>query len=274
MRVVLTLAGLTMKQACRRRIYLAFLLVAALFTAVLFLTRGRGGGGPGFAPPPAVQAQLVIWFGLAMIRFFSAVLGIGLAAGALSAEIDRGLFYVILSKPLRRWQVVAGKWVGLLGLTTLNVVLWGLIVAAAAYYKEPTYHWGLVKAGGLSLLYPVMFVTLTLLFSSFTSQVLATVMTLIALGIGWQEGLMTTLGQALKLPILEQLGVLAGYLVPIGRLFNWIHQVAEVDDISFLFQQFQNTPPPVAGDLIYVGGYIVGALALAMLIFSRREISG
>lgn len=276
MRAVFTLAGLTMKEAFRRRIYIAFLLVAALFACVFFLSRPGGGEetGPRFVPSPEMQGQLVVWFGLAMMRFFSAVLGIGLAAGALSGEIDRGLFYVILSKPLRRWQVVLGKWVGLLGLTALNVLLWSLIVGLAAYSKSHTFHWGLVKAGGLTLLYPMMFVTLTLLFSSFTSQVLATVLTLIAIGVGWQEGVMASLGERLELPVLERMGEIAGRLVPIGRLHGWIHRMAEVDLLNDLASALQNSREPVAADLYYVGGYILGALLLTIIIFGRREISG
>ncbi len=209
-----------------------------------------------------------------MIKFFSAVLGITLASGALATELERGTLYVILSKPLTRAHVLLGKWLGLVILTALNVGVWAALLWLAVYLRVPGPHWPLLKAVGLAFLYPLIFVTLTLCFSTFASNVLATALSLVAIGIGWQEGMMRRMGQVLEIDILQQFGVFAGYLVPIGRLHRWMIEVADFN-LPFgmrLTDQMMEEFPPVSSDLTYVGAYILAALLLALVIFQRRDV--
>src|SRR5207244_749324 len=159
-RTIGTLAGLTVREALRRRIYVGAFCIALLFLGLLFL--------PGFAShqhrtgidldPPA-QASLVALFGLAMIKFFSAVLGITLASGAIATELERGTLYVILSKPLTRGHILFGKWLGLAILTAVNVGIWAALLWVAVDARDPGPHLPLLKAVALAFLYPLIFVT-------------------------------------------------------------------------------------------------------------------
>src|SRR5207245_3159934 len=163
--------------------------IALLFLGLLFLP------GTPLAPSvlrvdPPVQASLLFLGGLAMIKFFSAVLGITLASGAISTELERGTLYVILSKPLTRVHILLGKWLGLIVLTAVNVCVWGALLWLAVDQRVPGAHRPLLKALGLAFLYPVIFVTLTLCFSTFASNMLATALALVCIGVGWQEGFM------------------------------------------------------------------------------------
>lgn len=274
MRAILTLAGLTVKEAMRRRIYVGAFCIALLFLGLLFLPGFASQGRAGIVLDPPVQASLLALSGLAMIKFFSAVLGITLASGAIATELERGTLYVILARPLTRWQVLLGKWIGLVVLTAVNVAVWAALLRLAVHIRDPGPHWPLLRAVGLAFLYPLIFVTLTLCFSTFSSNVLATALALVAIGIGWQEGFMRQMGRIFDIELLQQFGVFAGYLVPIGRLHRWMIQTAELQ-LPFggrLTDQMTAEFPPVPGDLVYIGGYIAGTLLLALLIFSRRDV--
>ena len=166
--------------------------------------------------------------GLAMIKFFSAVLGITLASGAIAAELERGTLYVILSKPLTRTHILLGKWLGLVILTAVNVGVWAALLWLAVYVRMPGPHWPLLEAVGLAFRYPLIFVTLTLCFSTFASNVLATALALVSVGIGWQEGIMRQMGRIFDIRLLREFGIFAGYLVPIGRLHRWMIHVADL----------------------------------------------
>jgi ABC-type transport system involved in multi-copper enzyme maturation permease subunit len=274
MRAITILAGLTVKEAMRRRIYIGAFCIALLFLGLLFLPGFAARGRSGITLDPSVQASLLILSGLGMIKFFSAVLGITLAAGAVATELERGTLYVILSKPLSRWQIVLGKWLGLVLLTAVNVAIWATLLWVAVYLRVPGPQWPMLKAVGLAFLYPLIFVTLTLCFSTFSSNVLATALSLVAIGIGWQEGFMRQMGRIFDIELLQQFGAFAGYLVPIGRLHRWMVEAAELQ-LPFgsrLTDQMIAEAPPVPGDLAYIGAYIAGALLLALLIFSRRDV--
>jgi Cu-processing system permease protein len=276
MRAIGVLAGLTVREALRRRIYIGAFCIALLFLGLMFLPgfAGRGRGGIELDPP--LQASLVALFGLGMIKFFSAVLGITLAAGAIATELERGTLYVILSKPLTRAQILIGKWLGLVLLTAVNVGVWAAILWGAVYLRLPGTHWPLLKAVGMAFLYPLIFVTLTLLFSTFASNVLATALALVAIGIGWQEGIMRQIANVFDIDLLRQFGLFAGYLVPIGRLHRWMIEVADLSLMagpgSRITGQMLQDFPPVPGDLVYIGVFIAAALLLALAIFTRRDV--
>jgi len=267
MRAIGTLAGLTIREALRRRIYVGAFCIALLFLGLLFLPGFAAHNRHGIEIEPAPT-------GLAMIKFFSAVLGITLASGAVATELERGTLYVILSKPLIRAQILFGKWLGLVILTAVNVGLWAALLWVAVYVREPGPHVALLKAVGMAFLYPLIFVTLTLCFSTFASNVLATALALVCVGIGWQEGIMRQMGRIFDIRLLRLFGLFAGYLVPIGRLHRWMIHVA---DLSLPFGMGGNPMqlpenPPVPGDLVYIACYIMGTLMLALLIFQRRDV--
>ncbi len=274
MRAIGILAGLTVFEALRRRIYVGAFCIALLFLGLLLLPNFAQHTRSGIEFDPPVQASLLALFGLAMVKFFSAVLGITLAAGAIATELERGTLYVILSKPLTRTHILLGKWLGLVLLTAANVGVWGALLWVAVYLRVPGAHLPLLKALGLAFLYPLIFVTLTLCFSTFSSNVLATALALVSIGVGWQEGLMRQIARAFNIDLLRQFGVFAGYLVPIGRLHRWMMHVA---DLTLPFgmganpMQFQEAPP-APGDLAYIGFYIGGVLLLALLIFHQRDV--
>jgi Cu-processing system permease protein len=274
MAAIAILAGLTIREALRRRIYVGAFCIALLFLGLLFLPGFAAQNRHGFVLEPAVQASLLALTGLAMIKFFSAVLGITLAAGAIATELERGTLYVILSKPLTRVQIVLGKWLGLVVLTAANVAVWAGLLWLAVYMRVPGPHWPLLKAVGLAFLYPLIFVTLTLCFSTFASNVLATALALVAIGIGWQEGIMRQMGTVFHIELLRRFGVFAGYLVPIGRLHRWMLHVADLS-LPFtmrLADQMMQVAPPVPADLIYVGAYIGATLFLALALFYHRDV--
>src|SRR5947209_16153460 len=106
MRAIFALAGLTIREALRRRITLGAFVIGLLFVGLLYLPRTGSHGRHGIELAPELQADLLTRFGLGMIKFFSAVLGIALASGAVSTELERGTLYAILSKPLHRPTVI------------------------------------------------------------------------------------------------------------------------------------------------------------------------
>jgi Cu-processing system permease protein len=273
MSAVLTIAGLTVREALRRKITVGAVVIALLFLGLLFLPRFAAQNGRGVALDIPTQVALLTMVGLAMIKFFSAVLGITLAAGAVSTELERGTLYVILSKPLRRYQVLLGKWLGLTGLIVANAALWAGLLWLAVWARSHGAHLPLLKAVGLTFLYPLIFVTLTLWFSTFTTNVLATALALVAIGVGWQEGMMAEIGTIFDLDLLRRFSIFAGYLVPIGRLQRWTLWLAEIpQQFAFGPGRFIAHQDPVPLDLAYVGAYIAAALALAVVTFQRRDV--
>jgi len=76
------------------------------------------------------QRRVVLDVGLASISLFSVVIAVFLGSSLLYKEIDRKTLYVILPKPVRRYELLVGKF---LGITLTAGVFVGLMGAVQLY---------------------------------------------------------------------------------------------------------------------------------------------
>ena len=148
---LLLMARFTIQEVLRRRLFLAlFLLSVLLIAAYAFLlhtaidaslSRPIVAGG--------VSTDMFLWTSgifvsipsVWLVYLISGMLTIFLAVGMISSEIDAGTFAIIVPKPLRRAEIVLGKWLGhalILGIYTalLFFVFLGIIFWLTGYWPE------------------------------------------------------------------------------------------------------------------------------------------
>jgi len=133
----------TLQEALRRRLFLA---VSALSMLLLIMyafivhfvavqsTKGAIQGGDSTQLFLLVGGVLISVPSIWMVYLISGILTIFLAVGMVSGEIEAGTFSIIVPKPLRRYEIVLGKWAGhvlllggytaLLFLAFLGVIYW------------------------------------------------------------------------------------------------------------------------------------------------------
>src|SRR5215475_15704522 len=116
MQQLLAIVVLTWKAALRFRLFLvitALMLLAVIGLPILIKDDGTARG----------FTQILLTYTLTTI---SALLGIStlwLACGTLARDIEECQMQVVAVKPIARWQIWLGKW---LGIMSLNAVLLGL----------------------------------------------------------------------------------------------------------------------------------------------------
>src|SRR4051812_37087966 len=118
-RTVLTMAGLTLREASRRKVLRAL----AVLTLVLLVLSGWGfsklAGETQFGSLTSGEARLVasqllnlVMFGLSLI----AALGTAFLAGpTVAGEVESGMALAVLARPVRRSSVLFGKGLGVGG---------------------------------------------------------------------------------------------------------------------------------------------------------------
>ena len=109
MTAVFAIAGLTFREAVRRRFVFAGLLISIAFLIIAIIPihpRNR----LFFSPDEMalLVGQIIASFGGHIAEFFAFLFAIALSAGTISSEIDRGVLAVILPKPIGRWSVYCG----------------------------------------------------------------------------------------------------------------------------------------------------------------------
>lgn len=289
---ILTLAGLTVKEAIRRRVFLAALVIAGLYVLFAFLPLHiHTGFLIGLDLPTARNntGRIWAWLGCGTIKFFGSVLAVALSAGAITSEIDRGVLAVIVPKPIPRAAVYLGKWLGIVFLLAVCVAGWGSLLVFAIWHQTGTYHqriWEGILAAGL---FPALFTTLTLCFSTFATYALSSSLALIAAGIALAEDLLHSLSQFLDVPVLDTLSKLAGYVVPISRVNHWISRGLEATGLGaappdsagldFSLVILRRDPTQAAAvaatsvaDMGYILAYMSAFFILGLLLFQRRDL--
>lgn len=281
---MLTIIFLTLKEALRRRTPIISLVIIALLLVGAFIPLN----GRLEALPPEqgkrLFSSLYVFYATDVLKFFASVFSIALGAGAISAELERGVLSAILPKPISRFSVFAGKWIGLFLFIALNIVLWDVIVWGVARYRAPQEMYLAVWQALPSLLvYPAVFLTLALFLSTFGSFQLSAGLGILCAGVGWAEGVLFALGKQFDNSYLVNASKVAGYLMPLGRMsrnvsasFNNLPGFSDLPPQvqSFIlgkggmFKALENGPY----DLPYILLYVALLFAAGAAIFGRRDV--
>jgi hypothetical protein len=122
MQQILAIIGLTWKAAFRYRLFWVILVLLLGAVVGLPLLIKHDGTAEGFA-------QILITYTLGAVTALLGLCTLWLACGTLARDIEECQIQLVLVKPVARWQVWLGKW---LGLVTLNAAL--LAVAGVGIY--------------------------------------------------------------------------------------------------------------------------------------------
>ena len=127
----LTIAGLTLREAARRRVVWALLVLTVVllalsawgFSKLVGLDTELGTMTSGEARLVASVLLNLIMFGMSLI----AAIGTAFLAGpTVAGEVESGQALAVLARPVRRSAVLFGKWLGLAAFGCGYVVLAGL----------------------------------------------------------------------------------------------------------------------------------------------------
>lgn len=122
---IAAVARTTLAEGLRAKIASGFNLIILISIPLFWLTAEGDGTIKG-------RLQMFISYSMGFTGFILALLTIFFSCRSLSVEIAKRQIFGIVSKPIPRWQIVAGKWVGVM---TLNV---GLLTLAAVLTKIGT----------------------------------------------------------------------------------------------------------------------------------------
>src|SRR6202140_526973 len=127
-----------------------------------------------------IEKLVVINLGLTAVSLFGLVIAIFIGIGLVSKEIEKRTLYTVLSRPVRRWEFIVGKFFGLAGTLVVNTFLMAIGVFGALLYvgHNLTRPRPLVLVAPGFIVLPLLIIcALALLFSSFSSPLLAAVFT-------------------------------------------------------------------------------------------------
>jgi ABC-type transport system involved in multi-copper enzyme maturation permease subunit len=215
----------------------------------------------------SIERLVVVNLGLTAVSLFGVVIAIFIGIGLVSKEMEKRTLYTVLSRPVRRWEFIVGKFFGLTGTLVVNTfcmaigVFGALLYVSAPHKFQSSDAWILVALFFIVLQFLIL-CSLALLFSSFSSPLLSAVFTFSLFVIGsFAEDLRGFAGMSHGLT--RWLATGAAYLVPNLSALNVIGQVAHEQPIATRL---------IAYNTGYALAYSAMAICGAVLIFERRNL--
>lgn len=208
------------------------------------------------------EAKIIKDLSLSSINFISVLIAILIGGRLIYKEIEKRTIYLVLSRPIKRWEFILGKYLGqmlmlflVVGILTIAFGIVLLLTDTQANYS--------VLLPNLLLLFQLSIITsLAIFFSTFTTPLTASIFTFILYFIGHLTRDLKALAYISKSPLVKAVANFLYYTLP--NLANFDIKGKVVHEIP-LFTAHIYLP------IIYGILWTIGLLYFSFLIFERKD---
>jgi Cu-processing system permease protein len=271
------IANVTFREAARRKILWTALLAAAAFlslfaTGMHFQVKDKHF----IQVPPLIRSQIlssILQIGFYAIDMLAVLMTVLTSVDSISGEIASSTIHAVATKPIHRWQLLLGKWMGFAAMIAVYVALGFGGVFLIGRYVAGAQMPGSLPGASFIYLECLLVLTLTFLFGTVFSTLTNGVIVLGLHGIAFIGGWLEQIGTVTQSDRLINLGILSSVIMPsesIWRRASYVMQssVARTLDLS----PFATRSVPSTTMMFYAVVYLFVALAFAVYRFNQRDL--
>lgn len=278
-----TIARLTFLEAARRKILLAALLLGLLFLIIyglgfhfIIVEAEKSVGNANLLQLNEIR-NFLLMAGMFVVNFLTSIMIVLTSVDTLSGEISSGTIQTLASKPIRRWEIVMGKWLGFAGMLTLYLLLMGggvmVIVFLRTGYTAPHP----LRALELIWLNALVLLSVSILGGTILSTLANGVLVFGLYGIaflgGWIEQIGSFLPNQAASHTAVNIGIITSLIMPSEALWKRAaHELQSPLVAALGFSPFSSAYYPSLLMVAYAVLYTVIALTLAVLLFNQRDL--
>lgn len=282
---ILTIARLTILEASRRRLLVALVVLTLIVVGLV---------GFGFSKLPSVGGRrplnhddlsqvagiltILTFFMFSFVLSFAAVF---VSAPAISSDIESGVILAMVPRPIRRSDIVVGRWLGLCAVVmtyTAAATLLELAVVKVAIGFLPPHP---IEAIVYLALEGVVAITLGLLLSTRIAPMTGGIVATILLLAVWFAGIVGNIGYSFGNDTVSAFGTLSRLLLPTDGMWRGALFYLQSEQLLALqrlagrraaanpFYAPQAPPWPY---LLWTVGWVAGLLGLSIWSFRTREL--
>ena len=284
MSAISIIARLTFREAIRRRIMLAGLVLGIafviLFTIGTHFIFGQIQADTAANLPSQMAANIMyaeatntfMMMGLYAATFLSVAMAALLGADTLAGEITSGTIQTIATKPIRRADVVLGKWLGFAELLGLYVLLLAGGIALSVFVRTGYTPQNLWLGLGLIYTESILIMTITLTLSA-AFPALATGGIVFGLyGLAFIGGWVEQFGALLQNDTAIKVGIITSLIIPSESLWRRAAFEMQAPITGMFGSPFTTTSVPSPLMMGYTVLYLMVILFIAVRIFEKRDL--
>lgn len=210
----------------------------------------------------ATFSRVITDMGLGVMSIIATFLAVFLSTALLPREIERRTIFMVASRPISRSVFVVGRYLG-----TLLTMLFVTGIMAALFLLQLGWEGAPIEAPHFAAIAGVFLEVLVLsaagfLFATFTSQYVAVSATVGLYFVGHLAGDLYRMANRAESTVLSVIGKAVYYVLPNLDRLDFKQRATYLDPTSW--QEFGSA-------VVYSLGYATVALALACVIFERRD---
>ncbi|MEM7111659.1 MAG: ABC transporter permease subunit [Chloroflexota bacterium] len=272
------IAQLTIQETQRRRILWLALLLGLLFlviygvgfhyiyTDIAEFSRG--------SRDLDLVVGLLLTAGLYVVNFLIIVMSVLTSVTAVSGEIESHTVETLLTKPIRRWEFVLGKWVGFAAMLLVYIVILVGGIMTIVYWRAGFVVQNLWAGIGLMVLEGLVVLSLTIAVGTRLSTLANGVVAFMLYGLAFIGSWVEQIGALFQNETAVDIGIVASLLMPSEMLWKKALALFQptLSDNPLNVGPFAVASEPSNLMLVYSVCYALGLLLLALGTFSKRDL--
>ena len=277
---MLTVMHQSLVETLRKRLLAAAGGLTLLFLLLFFFFLRWVGKPPDLASYAYAEGLSYLYLGLFAAYVMSALFAVLIFVASVSAEIDDGTLLAVLPRPIHRFQVLLGKWVGLslVVFIYVSILFFGIVLIDKAQFGSITGGFGSIMAAyGDFVLEGLLVGTVTLFGSTLTATMTNGIVVSSAVLIAFLGGSLQQLGSLTNPgPAFTVIGWVTSLLIPTDSLYRRaLYQLLGSHAYPGALVgagPFGAIHPPGEGMVLYSLLYVGGMLMLAIWNFGVRDL--
>jgi ABC-type transport system involved in multi-copper enzyme maturation permease subunit len=266
MRVTAAIAVNVFRESVRDKVLYNLVLFAVVLTAASYLIGQLTAGQ---------DVKIIKDLGLSATSIFGLFIAVFIGIGLVSKEVERRSIYALLAKPIHRYQLVIGKYCGLMLTLAVNVavmaaaiyvvlayMVWSVPASVQSAWDAPALDPALLKAVTLIFVELMLVTAVALCFSTFSTPMLSAAFTFGLYIVGHFSGDLRNFQQVVDSPAAARLARGLYWVLPNLAQFDIKADVVHGAHVPLGY---------MAIAVAYAAVYIGVLLAIAVLVFSRRD---
>ena len=282
---VFIIAGLTFREAWRQKTFwmafvlsIAFLILYGIGFHFIVIDYTQNSPIAKINGPAGINilryeiSGIFLMLGLYAVNFQIIMMSALTSVATLSGEISSHTIQTIVTKPIRRWEILVGKLLGLTGMLLLYILFLAGGVVAEVFLRTGYLPTNLLAGLGLMVLEGLTVFSITLAGGTYFSTLANGVLVFMLYGIAFAGGWVEQFGAVAESQTAVQIGIITSLVMPAEacwRLASDLMQPILVKQMDSPIQNF-STPSPVM--TIYTVFYILILLSLALRQLHRRDL--